>query len=143
MTRPMNITEKILADHAGLNEVKAGQLISAKVDITLANDITGPVAINEFKKIGVDKVFDKERVVFVPDHFVPNKDIKSAEQVKQVREFSRNQDLTHFFEVGRMGIEHALLPDNGIVTAGDIVIGADSHTCTYGALGAFSLSPRM
>lgn len=138
MTRPMNITEKILADHAGLEEVKAGQLITAKVDITLANDITGPVAINEFKKIGVEKVFDKERVVFVPDHFVPNKDIKSAEQVKSVREFSRSQDLTHFFEVGRMGIEHALLPDNGIVTAGDIVIGADSHTCTYGALGAFS-----
>ena len=138
MARPMNITEKILADHAGIEEVKAGQLISAKVDITLANDITGPVSINEFKKIGVDKVFDKERVVFVPDHFVPNKDIKSAEQVKAVREFSREQDLTHFFEVGRMGIEHALLPDNGIVTAGDIVIGADSHTCTYGALGAFS-----
>ncbi len=138
MTRPMNITEKILADHAGLEEVKAGQLITAKVDITLANDITGPVAINEFKKIGVEKVFDKERVVFVPDHFVPNKDIKSAEQVKSVREFSRSQNLTHFFEVGRMGIEHALLPDNGIVTAGDIVIGADSHTCTYGALGAFS-----
>lgn len=138
MTRPMNITEKILADHAGLKEVEAGQLITAKVDITLANDITGPVAINEFKKIGVDKVFDKERVVFVPDHFVPNKDIKSAEQVKSVREFSKAQNLTHFFEVGRMGIEHALLPDNGIVTAGDIVIGADSHTCTYGALGAFS-----
>ncbi len=138
MTRPMNITEKILADHAGLTEVKAGELISAKVDITLANDITGPVSINEFEKIGVDKVFDKDRVVFVPDHFVPNRDIKSAQQVKQVREFSRNQDLKHFFEVGRMGIEHALLPDNGIVTAGDIVIGADSHTCTYGALGAFS-----
>ena len=138
MTRPMNITEKILADHAGLKEVQAGQLISAKVDITLANDITGPVAINEFNKIGVDKVFDKKRVVFVPDHFVPNRDIKSAEQVKQVREFARKQELEHFFEVGRMGIEHALLPDNGIVTAGDIVIGADSHTCTYGALGAFS-----
>ena len=138
MTRPMNITEKILADHAGLKEVKAGQLITAKVDITLANDITGPVAINEFNKIGVDKVFDKSRVVFVPDHFVPNRDIKSAQQVKQVREFSREQELEHFFEVGRMGIEHALLPDNGIVTAGDIVIGADSHTCTYGALGAFS-----
>lgn len=138
MTRPMNITEKILADHAGLNEVAPGQLISAKVDITLANDITGPVAINEFNKIGADKVFDKERVVFVPDHFVPNRDIKSAQQVKQVREFSRAQELTHFFEVGRMGIEHALLPDNGIVTAGDIIIGADSHTCTYGALGAFS-----
>ncbi len=134
----MNITEKILADHAGLKEVHAGQLITAKVDITLANDITGPVAINEFNKIGVEKVFDKDRVVFVPDHFVPNRDIKSAEQVKQVREFARAQNLTHFFEVGRMGIEHALLPDNGIVTAGDIVIGADSHTCTYGALGAFS-----
>ena len=134
----MNITEKILADHAGLKEVKAGQLITAKVDITLANDITGPVAINEFNKIGVEKIFDKDRVVFVPDHFVPNRDIKSAEQVKQVREFARAQNLTHFFEVGRMGIEHALLPDNGIVTAGDIVIGADSHTCTYGALGAFS-----
>ena len=138
MTKPMNITEKILADHAGLNEVKAGQLITAKVDITLANDITGPVAINEFNKIGVKKVFDKERVVFVPDHFVPNRDIKSAQQVKQVREFSREQELEHFFEVGRMGIEHVLLPDNGIVTAGDIVIGADSHTCTYGAIGAFS-----
>ena len=138
MTRPMNITEKILAAHAGLEEVKPGQLITAKVDITLANDITGPVAINEFKKIGVNKVFDKSRVVFVPDHFVPNRDIKSAQQVKQVREFSKEQELEHFFEVGRMGIEHALLPDNGIVTAGDIVIGADSHTCTYGALGAFS-----
>ena len=134
----MNITEKILADHAGLKEAHAGQLITAKVDITLANDITGPVAVNEFNKIGVEKVFDKDRVVFVPDHFVPNRDIKSAEQVKQIREFARAQNLTHFFEVGRMGIEHALLPDNGIVTAGDLVIGADSHTCTYGALGAFS-----
>jgi len=138
MTRPMNITEKILAAHAGLDEVKAGDLITAKVDITLANDITGPVAIKEFKKIGVKNVFDKERVVFVPDHFVPNKDIKSAEQVKMVREFAREQGLRHFFEVGRMGIEHTLLPDSGIVTAGDLVIGADSHTCTYGALGAFS-----
>ncbi len=138
MTRAMNITEKILASRCGLKEVKPGQLISAKVDITLANDITGPVAINEFRKIGVSKVFDKERVVFVPDHFVPNKDIKSAQQVKEVREFAREQDLLHFFEVGRMGIEHALLPDKGIVTAGDVVIGADSHTCTYGAIGAFS-----
>lgn len=138
MTRPMNITEKILKDHAGLDEVQAGQLITAKVDITLANDITGPVAINEFKKTGVEKVFDKHRVVFVPDHFVPNRDIKSAEQVKQVREFAKVQDLEHFFEVGRMGIEHALLPDSGIVTSGDVIIGADSHTCTYGALGAFS-----
>ncbi len=138
MTRPMTITEKIFAAHAGLNEVKAGDLITAKVDITLANDITGPVAINEFKKIGVEKVFDNKRVVFVPDHFIPNKDIKSAEQAKQVREFSKAQNLEHFFEVGRMGIEHALLPDKGIVTAGDLIIGADSHTCTYGALGAFS-----
>ncbi len=138
MARPMNITEKILKDHAGLDEVKPGQLITAKVDITLANDITGPVAINEFEKIGVDKVFDNKRTVFVPDHFVPNRDIKSATQVKQVREFCRKHNIEHFFEVGRMGIEHALLPDNGIVTAGDVVIGADSHTCTYGALGAFS-----
>ena len=138
MPRPMTITEKIFAAHAGLEEVKAGDLITAKVDITLANDITAPVAIKEFKKIGVDKVFDKSRVVFVPDHFVPNKDIKSAEQVKMIREFSREQDLVNFFEVGRMGIEHALLPEKGIVTAGDLIIGADSHTCTYGALGAFS-----
>lgn len=138
MPRPMTITEKIFAAHAGLEEVKAGDLITAKVDITLANDITAPVAIKEFKKIGVDKVFDKTRVVFVPDHFVPNKDIKSAEQVKMIREFSREQDLVNFFEVGRMGIEHALLPEKGIVTAGDLIIGADSHTCTYGALGAFS-----
>ena len=138
MPRPMTITEKIFAAHAGLKEVKAGDLITAKVDITLANDITAPVAIKEFKKIGVDKVFDKSRVVFVPDHFVPNKDIKSAEQVKMIREFSREQDLVNFFEVGRMGIEHALLPEKGIVTAGDLIIGADSHTCTYGALGAFS-----
>ncbi len=138
MPRPMTITEKIFAAHAGLDEVKAGDLITAKVDITLANDITGPVAIKEFRKIGVDKVFDKSRVVFVPDHFVPNKDIKSAEQVKMVREFSKEQELENFFEVGRMGIEHTLLPDVGIVTAGDLIIGADSHTCTYGALGAFS-----
>ena len=139
MPRPMTITEKIFAAHAGLDEVKAGDLITAKVDVTLANDITGPVAIKEFKKIGVDKVFDKDRVMFVPDHFVPNKDIKSAEQVKMIREFAREQGLTNFFEVGRMGIEHALLPEKGLVTAGDLVIGADSHTCTYGALGAFSI----
>lgn len=138
MTRPMTIAEKILAKHANLDEVKPGQLISAKLDITLANDITGPVAIKEFKKIGVDKVFNKDRVVFVPDHFVPNKDIKSAQQAKVVREFSYEQNLTNYFEVGRMGIEHALLPEKGIVTAGDLIIGADSHTCTYGALGAFS-----
>lgn len=138
MPRPMTITEKIFAAHAGAVDVQAGDLITAKVDVTLANDITGPVAIKEFKKIGVSKVFDKDRVMFVPDHFVPNKDIKSAEQVKMIREFAREQGLTNFFEVGRMGIEHALLPEKGLVTAGDLVIGADSHTCTYGALGAFS-----
>ncbi len=138
MTRPMNIPEKILAAHAGLDEVRPGQLITAKLDITLANDITGPVAVREFRKIGAKNVFDKKRVVFVPDHFVPNKDIKSAEQVKMLREFAREQDLENFFEVGRMGIEHALLPEAGIVTAGDLIIGADSHTCTYGALGAFA-----
>lgn len=138
MPRPMTITEKIFAAHAGLEEVKAGDLITAKVDITLANDITAPVAIKEFKKIGVDKVFDNERVVFVPDHFVPNKDIKSAEQVKMIREFSKQYNIKNFFELGRMGIEHALLPEQGIVTAGDLIIGADSHTCTYGALGAFA-----
>ena len=138
MTRAMTITEKILAAHAGLDEVKPGDLITAKVDITLANDITGPVAINEFRKIGVDKVFDKERVVFVPDHFTPNKDIKSAQNAKLIREFAKEQGLKHYFEVGRLGIEHTLLPDQGIVGPGDLVIGADSHTCTYGALGAFS-----
>ncbi len=138
MSHPMTITEKIFAAHCGKDYVKAGELISAKVDIALANDITGPIAIQEFRKIGVKNVFDKSRVVLVPDHFVPNKDIKSAQQAKIVRDFSREQGLTNYFEVGRMGIEHALLPDKGIVTAGDLVIGADSHTCTYGALGAFS-----
>lgn len=138
MARPMTITEKIFAAHAGLESVKPGDLITAKVDLTLANDITGPVAVKEFKKIGSDKVFDKDRVVFVPDHFVPNKDIKSAEQVKMLRDFSREMDLKNFFDVGQMGIEHALLPEVGLVGPGDLVIGADSHTCTYGALGAFS-----
>lgn len=139
MTKPMTITEKILADHSGLGSVAPGDLISAKVDITLANDITGPVAINEFKKINVEKVFDSERVVFVPDHFTPNKDIKSAQNAKMVREFAKKeQKLKHYFEIGRLGIEHTLLPDKGIVVPGDIIIGADSHTCTYGAIGAFS-----
>lgn len=138
MSKGMTITEKILADHAGLNKVIPGDLITAKVDITLANDITGPVAIEEFRKTGVDKVFDSQRVVFVPDHFVPNKDIKSAQNAKMIREFSREHNLKHFFEVGRVGIEHTLLPDSGIVGPGDLVIGADSHTCTYGAIGAFS-----
>jgi len=138
MSRPMTITEKIFAAHAGLDSVKAGDLITAKVDITLANDITAPVAIKEFNKIGVDNVFDTTRTVFVPDHFVPNKDIKSAEQVNMIRKFCKEKGIVNFFEVGRMGIEHALLPDSGLVTAGDLIIGADSHTCTYGALGAFS-----
>ncbi len=138
MPNPMTITEKIFAAHSGRDFVKAGELINAKVDVALANDITGPIAISEFKKIGVERVFDPSRVVLVPDHFVPNKDIKSAQQAKIVRDFSREQKLTNYFEVGRMGIEHALLPDKGIVTAGDLIIGADSHTCTYGALGAFS-----
>lgn len=138
MSKGMTITEKIFAAHCGKDFVQAGELISAKVDITLANDITGPIAISEFRKIGVENVFDPSRVVFVPDHFVPNKDIKSAQQAKIVRDFAHEQNLVNYFEVGRMGIEHALLPDKGIVTAGDLVIGADSHTCTYGALGAFS-----
>lgn len=138
MTRKMTITEKILAAHAGLESVKPGDLITAKIDIALANDITGPIAIKEFKNTQTQKVFDKERIALVPDHFVPNKDIKSAEQAKILREFAREQDLTNYFEVGKMGIEHTLLPDVGIVCSGDLIIGADSHTCTYGALGAFS-----
>ena len=134
----MTLTQKILAAHAGLPEVKAGQLINAKLDIVLGNDITTPVAINEFEKAGFDGVFDKEHIAIVLDHFVPNKDIKSATQSKQCREFANKYDILNFYDVGQMGIEHALLPEKGIVTAGDCVIGADSHTCTYGALGAFS-----
>lgn len=134
----MTITEKILADHAGLKEVYPGQLISARVDLALGNDITAPIAIEQFRKAGVKKVFDKERVVLVPDHFAPNKDIQSAEQCRILREFVQEQELSHYFEVGRAGIEHALLPEQGLVLPGDLVIGADSHTCTYGALGAFS-----
>ena len=134
----MTLTQKILAHHAGLDEVKAGQLINAKLDIVLGNDITTPVAINEFEKAGFNGVFDRERVAIVLDHFVPNKDIKSATQSKQCRQFADKYDILNFYDVGQMGIEHALLPEKGIVTAGDCVIGADSHTCTYGALGAFS-----
>ena len=132
----MTLTQKILAAHAGLAEVKAGQLINAKLDIVLGNDITTPVAINEFERAGFDSVFDKEHIAIVLDHFVPNKDIKSATQSKQCREFANKYDILNFYDVGQMGIEHALLPEKGIVTAGDCVIGADSHTCTYGALGA-------
>jgi len=134
----MTMTQKILADHAGLESVVAGQLISAKLDIVLGNDITTPVAINEFKKAGFEKVFDKDKIAVVLDHFVPNKDIKAAEQSKQCREFSCSHCISHFYDVGKMGIEHALLPEQGVVTAGDCIIGADSHTCTYGALGSFS-----
>lgn len=134
----MTMTQKILAAHAGLDSVAAGQLINAKLDIVLGNDITTPVAVNEFKKAGFNKVFDKDRVAIVLDHFVPNKDIKAAEQSKQCREFACAHCVSHFYDVGKMGIEHALLPEQGVVTAGDCIIGADSHTCTYGALGAFS-----
>lgn len=134
----MTMTQKILAAHCGESTVKAGQLINAKLDIVLGNDITTPVAINEFEKAGFDSVFDKTRVNIVLDHFVPNKDIKSATQSKQCREFANKYDILNFYDVGQMGIEHALLPEKGIVTAGDCIIGADSHTCTYGAVGAFS-----
>lgn len=134
----MTMTQKILAAHAGLESVSEGQLISTKLDIVLGNDITTPVAINEFNKAGFDKVFDKDKVTIVLDHFVPNKDIKAAEQSKQCREFACCHAVSHFYDVGKMGIEHALLPEQGIVTAGDCIIGADSHTCTYGALGAFA-----
>jgi 3-isopropylmalate/(R)-2-methylmalate dehydratase large subunit len=134
----MTITEKILAAHAGKQEVKPGELINARVDLVLGNDITAPVAIKEFARIGVDKVFDPEAIALVPDHFTPNKDIKSAEQAKMVREFAKKYGIVHYFEVGKMGIEHCLLPEQGLVGPGDLVIGADSHTCTYGALGAFS-----
>ncbi|HOL91414.1 MAG TPA: 3-isopropylmalate dehydratase large subunit, partial [Clostridiales bacterium] len=136
--RGMTMTQKILADHAGLDRVEAGQLIRARLDMVLGNDITTPVAVKEFRKIGRDRVFDKNKIAIVPDHFTPNKDIKSAEQVRFIREFAREMGIVNFFEVGRMGVEHALLPEMGLVVPGDVVIGADSHTCTYGALGAFS-----
>lgn len=134
----LTMTQKILADHAGLDTVVPGQLIKAKLDMVLGNDITTPVAVNEFKKIGIDKVFDVNKIAIVPDHFTPNKDIKSAEQVKYIREFAKEMGIVNFFEIGQMGVEHALLPEKGLVVSGDVVIGADSHTCTYGALGAFS-----
>ena len=137
MARPMTMAEKILAAHAGLDEVEPGQLIECDLDLVLANDVTAPIAIKTVREI-TDRVFDPERVVLVPDHYVPNKDIKSAEQAKIVRDFAREQGVTHYYEVGCMGVEHALLPEQGVVGAGDLVIGADSHTCTYGALGAFT-----
>ena len=134
----MTMTQKILATHAGLESVQAGQLIMADLDLVLANDITGPVAIHEVEKLNKKTVFDKDKIALVPDHFTPNKDIKSAEHCKCVREYAKQHDITNYFEVGQMGIEHALVPEKGLIVAGDVCIGADSHTCTYGALGAFS-----
>ena len=134
----MTMTQKILAAHAGLSEVKAGQLIEADLDLVLGNDITSPVAIKEMEKFTKEGVFNKDKIALVPDHFVPNKDIKSAENCKCVREFAKRNSITNYFEVGKMGIEHALLPESGLTLPGDLIIGADSHTCTYGALGAFS-----
>ena len=139
MPRQMTVAEKIMAAHAGRDETRPGQFVEARVDLALGNDITAPLAIKAFNdELGGGKVFDKEKVVLVPDHFTPNKDIKSAEQAKILREFAREQDLTNYFEVGEMGIEHALLPERGLVCPGDLVVGADSHTCTYGGLGALS-----
>ena len=134
----MTMTQKILAKHAGLDSVVAGQLIEAKLDMVLGNDVTSPVAINEMTKFGKNSVFDRTKISLVMDHFTPNKDIQSAQNCKQVREFAKKYDITHYYDVGNMGIEHALLPEQGVVTCGDCIIGADSHTCTYGALGAFS-----
>jgi len=134
----MTMTQKILAEHAGLKEVKVDQFIWANIDLVLGNDITTPVAINEFNRMNFSNVFDKEKIAIVPDHFTPNKDIQSAEQCKLIRDFAKEKEITNYFEIGEMGIEHALIPEKGLVVAGDVVIGADSHTCTYGALGAFS-----
>ena len=138
MPRPMTMAEKILAAHAGLEEVRPGQLVECDLDLVLANDITAPIAIKVFNELGAERVFDSERVCLVPDHYAPNKDIKSAEQAKTMRDFARAQGVTHYWEVGCMGVEHALLPEQGVVVPGDLIIGADSHTCTYGALGAFA-----
>lgn len=134
----MTMIEKIIAAHAGFDQVYPGQIVNARVDMVLGNDITAPVAIREFRKIGKDRVFDPERIVLVPDHFTPNKDIKSAEQAKILRDFAKEQGLKYYFEIGQMGIEHCLLPEQGLALPGEIIIGADSHTCTYGALGAFA-----
>ncbi len=138
MARPMTIAEKILAAHAGLDEVAPGQLVECDLDLVLSNDVTTPIAIKTFNEIGVDRVFDPTRVLIVPDHYTPNKDINSAKQAKVARDFAREQGITHYWEVGCVGVEHALLPEQGVVGAGNLIIGADSHTCTYGALGAFS-----
>ena len=138
MARPMTVAEKILAAHAGLDEVKPGQLVECDLDIVLANDITAPIAIDVFRELDATEVFDRNRICLVPDHYAPNKDIKSAEQTKKMRDFAHEQHVTHYYEQGCAGIEHALLPERGVVVPGDLIIGADSHTCTYGALGAFS-----
>ncbi|MBC7235994.1 MAG: 3-isopropylmalate dehydratase large subunit [Chloroflexi bacterium] len=135
---PQTMSQKILAAHCGREQAEVGELIDVNVDMVLANDITAPLAIREFEKLGVDKVFDPQRITLVPDHFAPNKDIKSAEQCKYMREFAKAYHVANYFEVGRMGIEHALLPEQGLVLPGDVVVGADSHTCTYGAVGAFA-----
>lgn len=134
----MTITEKILADHAGVNGVSPGELINASIDLIMGHDLSAPLAIHEMERIGVNKVFDPEKIVLVPDHFTPNKDIKAAESCKRMREFAKQQDIRHYYEVGEMGISHALLPEIGLVLPGDVVVGGDSHTCTYGALGAFA-----
>ncbi|MBB6215755.1 3-isopropylmalate/(R)-2-methylmalate dehydratase large subunit [Anaerosolibacter carboniphilus] len=134
----MTMTQKILASRAGISQVKEGQFIQANLDIVLGNDVTAPVAIKEFERMGTTEVFDRKKVVLVPDHFTPNKDIKSAEQCKMMREFAMIKEIENYFEIGEMGIEHALLPEKGLVVPGDVIIGADSHTCTYGALGAFA-----
>ena len=134
----MTITEKILAAHAGREEVRPGELITARLDLLLANDVTAPLAIAEFERVGAREVFDRHKVALIPDHFTPNKDIPSAEQARLMREFARRQGIVHYYEVGRTGIEHAFLPERGLVLPGDCIIGADSHTCTYGALGAFA-----
>ena len=137
MARPMTMAEKILAAHAGLDEVVPGQLVECDLDLVLANDITAPIAIKTVREIGAG-VFDRDKICLVPDHYAPNKDIKSAEQTKVTRDFAHEHQITHYYEQGCMGIEHALLPERGIVVPGDLVIGADSHTCTYGGIGAFS-----
>ena len=134
----MTMTQKILAAHAGLDRVVPGQLIMADLDLVLGNDITTPVAVKEFDRIGANSVFDKSKVAIVPDHFTPNKDIKSAEQCRLIRNFAHHHEIENYFEIGQMGIEHALIPEKGLAVPGDVIIGADSHTCTYGALGAFS-----
>ena len=134
----MTMTQKILARAAGVESCRAGELLMCNLDLVLGNDITGPVAINEFYKMGAKKVFDPAKVVLVPDHFAPNKDIKSAQMTKAMRAFAREQQIVHYFEVGKAGIEHALLPEQGLCAPGEVIIGADSHTCTYGALGCMS-----